>query len=98
MKLISTTLALFVSAALATSVSYDPTYDQSSGLLSSTACSNGPNGLIGKGYSTLGSLPDFPYIGGSSDNASLGQSIVYVFNWLKKIDRLMLNDIRWFLL
>ncbi|PCH42249.1 immunomodulatory protein [Wolfiporia cocos MD-104 SS10] len=46
-------------------ITYDQFYDNKDASLNSTACSNGPNGLITKGYTTLGSLPDFPYIGGS---------------------------------
>lgn len=44
-------------------VRYDRTYDNSSLPLSSVACSDGSNGLEGKGYKTLGQLPDFPYVG-----------------------------------
>ncbi|KIL67020.1 hypothetical protein M378DRAFT_159980 [Amanita muscaria Koide BX008] len=53
-------------AALATgdSVSYDPIYDQGSTSLSTVACSDGPNGLETKGYTTFSSLPAFPNIGG----------------------------------
>ncbi|EGN96310.1 hypothetical protein SERLA73DRAFT_170704 [Serpula lacrymans var. lacrymans S7.3] len=59
-------LAAFASPALATlvNVTYDQTYDNPSTSLASTACSNGVNGLETKGYTTLGSLPSFPYIGG----------------------------------
>lgn len=46
------------------SLSYDTTYDNPSLSLTSVACSNGPNGLITKGYTTLGSLPTFPNVGG----------------------------------
>jgi hypothetical protein len=49
------------------SVSYDTTYDNASGALTSVACSDGANGLITKyGYSTFGQIPSFPRIGGSS--------------------------------
>ncbi|OAX36006.1 eliciting plant response-like protein [Rhizopogon vinicolor AM-OR11-026] len=47
------------------SLSYDTTYDDSTLSLDYVACSDGPNGLITKGYTTLGSLPDFPYVGGA---------------------------------
>ena len=59
---------LFAPAALAASVSvsYDNSYDDSGASLDTVACSDGPNGLITKGYSTIGSLPDFPYVGGAS--------------------------------
>lgn len=69
MKFSIATLSVFVSAALATTVSYDSTYDNKGGSLSTVACSDGPHGLLTKGYKTFGSLPDFPYIGGSSDVA-----------------------------
>ncbi|RXW17132.1 hypothetical protein EST38_g8717 [Candolleomyces aberdarensis] len=32
--------------------------------LTGVSCSNGENGLITKGYTTLGSLPNFPALGG----------------------------------
>lgn len=47
------------------SVSYDRKYDVKGSSLNTVACSNGPNGLITAGYSTFGSLPHFPLIGGS---------------------------------
>ncbi|PCH38042.1 Cerato-platanin, partial [Wolfiporia cocos MD-104 SS10] len=53
-------------AALAQStvpVSYDTTYDNSTSSLNVTACSYELERL---GFTTLGSLPDFPYIGGAS--------------------------------
>ncbi|KAI9573949.1 immunomodulatory protein [Boletus coccyginus] len=46
------------------SLSYDTTYDNASLSLTSVACSDGANGLMTKGYTTLGSLPTFPNIGG----------------------------------
>ena len=58
--------ALPALAQMSVSVSYDTTYDSSSTSLNSVACSDGPNGLETKGYTTFGSLPDFPYIGGAS--------------------------------
>ncbi|TFK45625.1 Cerato-platanin-domain-containing protein [Heliocybe sulcata] len=56
--------------AQADTVSYDTTYDNSGQSLSTVACSDGPNGLMSKGYTTFGSLPDFPYIGGAAAVAS----------------------------
>ncbi|KAN0141228.1 Cerato-platanin domain containing protein [Lactarius tabidus] len=38
-------------------------YDNPSESLNNVACSNGPNGLVTKGYKTFDSLPTFPYIG-----------------------------------
>ncbi|PYI07650.1 allergenic cerato-platanin Asp F13 [Aspergillus sclerotiicarbonarius CBS 121057] len=66
-SLFSSALAVPVEAATGTSVSvsYDTSYDDANGSLSTTACSDGANGLVTKGYPTFGSLPDFPYIGGS---------------------------------
>ena len=45
-------------------LSYDTRYDDASLSLANLACSNGVNGLMTKGYTTLGSLPTFPNIGG----------------------------------
>ena len=66
--------AMFAAAALALALpafaqttqtlSYDTTYDGASLSLTAVACSNGANGLITKGYTTLGSLPTFPNVGG----------------------------------
>ena len=58
-------LAALISSAFAVTVSYDQTYDNRSGSLTTVACSDGPNGLITKGFSTFGSLPHFPNIGGA---------------------------------
>jgi len=45
-------------------VTYDTTYDHAKTSLSQVACSNGPNGLLTKGFTTFDSLPSFPNIGG----------------------------------
>lgn len=45
--------------------SYDTQYDNSSQSLSTVACSDGPNGLLTRGFTTFGSLPNFPLIGGA---------------------------------
>ena len=64
--------SLFVLTALvcatlgqAVSVSYDPTYDNSGQSLATVACSDGSNGLLTRGFTTFGSLPRFPHIGGA---------------------------------
>ena len=44
---------------------WDAEYDNASGSMLSVACSTGKNGLYTKGYPTFGSLPTFPFIGGS---------------------------------
>ncbi|KAI0628776.1 immunomodulatory protein [Trametes polyzona] len=59
-------LALLVPSALGVTVSYDETYDNRSGSLSTVACSDGSHGLLTKGFSTFGSLPHFPNIGGAA--------------------------------
>ena len=46
------------------SVTFDQTFDNPDGSLDTVACSNGPNGLETKGFTTFGSLPGFPFIGG----------------------------------
>jgi len=46
------------------SLSYDTTYDNPNLSLDYVACSDGPNGLITKGYTTLGQLPTYPNVGG----------------------------------
>ncbi|KAF9781691.1 SnodProt1 [Thelephora terrestris] len=50
----------------ATSVTYDTVYDQATDSLDNVACSNGPNGLLTKGYKVFGDIPTFPNISGSS--------------------------------
>ncbi|PCH34756.1 Cerato-platanin [Wolfiporia cocos MD-104 SS10] len=67
--LAATLALLFAPAVLAQSsvtVAYDETYDSSSASLSTVSCSDGANGLETKGYTTFGSLPDFPYIGAAA--------------------------------
>ena len=61
-------IALLVApfAVSATHVSWDSVYDQGTESLADVACSDGPNGLLTKGYSEFEDLPSFPYIGGSS--------------------------------
>jgi hypothetical protein len=53
------------STTLASPVTYDTTYDNKGGSLTTVACSDGSNGLITRGYTTFGSLPKFPHIGGA---------------------------------
>ncbi|KAI0823897.1 immunomodulatory protein [Trametes gibbosa] len=59
-------LALLVPSALGVTVSYDETYDKSSGSMASVACSDGSHGLLTKGFKTFGALPHFPNIGGAA--------------------------------
>ncbi|KAI0081418.1 Cerato-platanin [Panus rudis PR-1116 ss-1] len=63
-------LSFFASSAVGVTVSYDRTYDNKSGSLATVACSDGPNGLLTKGYTTFGSLKNFPNIGGAAAVAS----------------------------
>ena len=58
-------LALISSLVSALSVSYDTAYDNAGQSLDTVACSNGPNGLETRGFTTFGSLPTFPRIGGA---------------------------------
>ena len=68
MKFVSLAVAVLAFAlptfAQTETLSYDQTYDDASLSLSVVACSNGVNGLMSKGYTTLGSLPTFPNLGG----------------------------------
>ena len=59
-------LTTLLSAASATTVSYDAGYSDASRSLTAVACSDGTNGLLTKGFSTQGSLPSFLNIGGAS--------------------------------
>jgi len=60
-----TLLSAFVFAeAVSVTVTYDYNYANANGSLYGVACSDGANGLVTKGYTTFGSLPSFPYIGG----------------------------------
>ncbi|KAG7098504.1 hypothetical protein E1B28_000448 [Marasmius oreades] len=48
-------------------VQFDKIYDKPEGRLESVACSDGPNGLITRGYGpTFGTLPKFNHIGAAS--------------------------------
>ncbi|KAG1856634.1 Cerato-platanin [Suillus subalutaceus] len=68
MKFTSAVISLLAIAlpvlAQTESLSYDNTYDNADQSLTTVACSNGPNGLMNYGYTTLGQLPNFPNIGG----------------------------------
>ena len=74
MKFASTiiTLAALFSVAIAgptSSPTVEPVrtnsmYDNGADSLNNVACSNGPNGLITRGFTTFDSLPTFPFIGG----------------------------------
>ncbi|KAI0792713.1 Cerato-platanin-domain-containing protein [Abortiporus biennis] len=52
-----------VSTATTADVRYDQVYDGASNSLAIVACSDGSNGLLTKGYTTFGSLKNFPNIG-----------------------------------
>jgi len=66
LSLSSTSLALFLTSVHAQlTVSYDSTYDNGGQSLSTVACSDGPNGLLTRGFTTFNSLPSFPFIGGA---------------------------------
>ncbi|KAF8061736.1 Cerato-platanin [Lyophyllum atratum] len=64
------TIALSVALALASSaravtLSYDRAYDVAGASLNTVSCSDGSHGLITRGFTTFGSLPGFPFIGGA---------------------------------
>ncbi|KAF5344228.1 hypothetical protein D9756_001983 [Leucocoprinus leucothites] len=68
MKFFATLLALpAVVLAVSTTLSWDDVYDNANGDLATVACSDGDNGLINRGFSTFGDLPNFPNIGGIPD-------------------------------
>ena len=72
MKFISSALFFIAAAHAATvTVSYDTTYDDASTSLNEVSCSDGPYGLEPR-FSTFGSLPNFPYIGGAQAVAGWG--------------------------
>ncbi|PWY74384.1 Cerato-platanin-domain-containing protein [Aspergillus heteromorphus CBS 117.55] len=67
LALLSSALAAPVDAAAdatSVSVSYDTAYDVSTTSLDTVSCSDGTYGLVSK-WPTFGSIPSFPYIGGS---------------------------------
>jgi len=49
--------------ALAATLSWDTTFDNNGTSLTTVACSDGMNGLITRGFTTFGSLKNFPNIG-----------------------------------
>lgn len=51
--------------AQAVSTTFDPVYDNGDQSLDTVECSTGSNGMITKGFTTFGSLPTFPNIGGA---------------------------------
>jgi len=81
----SLVLSFFLASASAITVSYDTGYDDASRSLSEVSCSDGANGLLTKGYTTQGSLPSFPNIGGAStiagwNSASCGSCYALTYN------------------
>ncbi|KZP26329.1 Cerato-platanin [Athelia psychrophila] len=78
--------------AATSSLSYDQTYDTKSTSLSVVACSDGTNGLLTAGYTTFGSLPKFPYIGGAQaiagwNSASCGSCWNLTYTNTKKVSK-----------
>ncbi|CAG8978296.1 hypothetical protein HYALB_00010295 [Hymenoscyphus albidus] len=59
-------VAALIASASAITVSYDNAYDDAGRSLASVSCSDGSNGFLTKGYTTQGSLRNFPNIGGAS--------------------------------
>ncbi|KIJ23973.1 hypothetical protein M422DRAFT_237579 [Sphaerobolus stellatus SS14] len=63
-----TAILAFVGSSVADieTVSFDTVYDNGDNSLDIVSCSTGQFGLITKGFTTFGSLPNFPYIGGAA--------------------------------
>lgn len=77
--------ALAAPAATTLRVSYDRAYDNRSSSLDTVACSDGSHGLKTKGFSTFGSLKNFPNIGGAQyiagwNSASCGSCYQLKYN------------------
>jgi len=53
-----------VAFASPSTLSWDDVYDDSGASLAIVACSDGTNGLLTRGFTTFGSLTNFPNIGG----------------------------------
>lgn len=67
MKLVSIFALLTAPFAVsAERISWDPLYGNGTQSLATVACSDGPNGMLTKGYKVFNDLPTFPRIGGSS--------------------------------
>ncbi|KZP32641.1 Cerato-platanin [Athelia psychrophila] len=78
--------------AATSSLSYDQSYDTKSTSLATVACSDGTNGLLTAGYTTFGSLPKFPYIGGAQavagwNSASCGSCWNLTYTNTKKVSK-----------
>jgi hypothetical protein len=56
---------IFLTSVSAFTAGYDTVYDDANRSLSSVSCSDGPNGLLTRNFTTLGSLPKYPYVGGA---------------------------------
>ena len=65
-KTVALALLAVAAPALGVTLSYDEAYDNASASLATVACSDGSHGLLTKGFSTFGSLPHFPNIGGAA--------------------------------
>jgi Cerato-platanin len=62
--IVASVLALLPSLARSVTVSYDQVYDNAGTSLATVACSDGSHGMLTRNFTTFGSLPRFPYIGG----------------------------------
>jgi len=58
-------IAALVVVSQAVNTSFDTVYDNKAQSLNTVACSTGSNGLVTAGFTTFGSLPTFPNIGGA---------------------------------
>ena len=62
---IFTFFVILLTSVSALTAGYDTAYDDANRPLSSVACSDGPNGLLTRNFTTLGSLHNYPYVGGA---------------------------------
>jgi hypothetical protein len=56
---------ILLTSVNAFTASYDTGYDDPKRSLSTVSCSDGPNGLLTRGFTTFGSLPKYPFVGGA---------------------------------
>ena len=65
MKLSNAFAFILLTSVSAFTASFDTAYDDSNRSLSTVSCSDGPNGLLTRNFTTLGSLPKYPHVGGA---------------------------------
>ncbi|KAI1001892.1 hypothetical protein K3495_g6313 [Podosphaera aphanis] len=66
MRAVLISLVSLIAFTSAITISYSSGYDDAARSLDLVSCSDGTNGLLTKSFTTQGSLPSFPRIGGAS--------------------------------